>query len=189
MVASLIIAPQKGRRRALHSRRNGVPRPKTRVGHERARPHRFVEATCFGGANQAARRLSADVFPVFRSGTTSKSTFCPSASLVIPARSTALICTKTSLLPSSGWMKPNPFSPLNHFTVPCAISDFFPVRVCAPHISNGARMVRDLEENLQSDANCAAKRRCSAETRCHLYGASPKISQGLPTENTIRAAI
>src|SRR4051794_28193420 len=30
--------------------------------------------------------------------------------------------TKTSALPSSGVMKPKPFSPLNHFTVPCAMS-------------------------------------------------------------------
>src|SRR4051812_16915263 len=29
--------------------------------------------------------------------------------------------TKTSALPSSGVMKPKPFSPLNHFTVPCAM--------------------------------------------------------------------
>src|SRR5690242_16157513 len=30
-------------------------------------------------------------------------------------------CTKTSFAPSSGVMKPKPLSPLNHFTVPCAI--------------------------------------------------------------------
>ena len=34
-----------------------------------------------------------------------------------PARWTALIPTKTSLPPSSGWMKPKPFVALNHFTV------------------------------------------------------------------------
>src|SRR6266478_203158 len=30
----------------------------------------------------------------------------------------ALMCTKTSWPPSSGWMKPKPFWMLNHFTVP-----------------------------------------------------------------------
>src|SRR4051795_508237 len=29
--------------------------------------------------------------------------------------------TKTSAAPPSGVMKPKPFSPLNHFTVPCAM--------------------------------------------------------------------
>ena len=41
-----------------------------------------------------------------------------------PARSTALIWTKTSLPPLSGWMKPYPFVALNHFTVPEAIGLF-----------------------------------------------------------------
>ncbi len=36
----------------------------------------------------------------------------------MPARSTAEICTKTSLEPSVGWMKPKPLVGLNHFTVP-----------------------------------------------------------------------
>src|SRR5512144_3302204 len=34
--------------------------------------------------------------------------------------------TKTSVEPPSGVMNPNPFSPLNHFTVPCAI-DVLPI--------------------------------------------------------------
>src|SRR5579862_1364539 len=38
------------------------------------------------------------------------------------ARSTAEMCTNTSCPPSSGWMKPKPFWPLNHFTTPVAIS-------------------------------------------------------------------
>src|SRR4051812_218909 len=38
------------------------------------------------------------------------------------ARSTAEMCTNTSWPPSSGWMKPKPFWPLNHFTTPVAIS-------------------------------------------------------------------
>jgi hypothetical protein len=70
------------------------------------------------------RRLSADDLPVFRSVTTSKDTSCPSLRPCIPARSTALMCTKTSLPPSCGWMKPKPFWLLNHFTVPCAIELF-----------------------------------------------------------------
>ena len=56
--------------------------------------------------NQTARRFSAEALPFFGLATTSKETFCPSLRLVIPARSTALMCTKTSLPPSSGWMKP-----------------------------------------------------------------------------------
>src|ERR1700751_2375323 len=48
-------------------------------------------------------------------------TFWPSARPARPARSTALICTNTSLLPSFGWINPKPFWPLNHFTVPVAI--------------------------------------------------------------------
>src|SRR3954469_2377601 len=35
----------------------------------------------------------------------------------------ALKCTNTSALPSSGVMKPKPFSELNHFTVPVATAD------------------------------------------------------------------
>ena len=34
---------------------------------------------------------------------------------------TAEMCTKTSLPPSSGWMKPKPLVGLNHFTVPIAM--------------------------------------------------------------------
>ncbi len=84
-----------------------------------------------GAADQAARRLSAADLPVRRSATTSNETFCPSLRLCIPARSTALMCTKTSLLPSSGWMKPKPFWPLNHFTVPCDMRHFFQIRIQA----------------------------------------------------------
>src|ERR1700723_459305 len=39
----------------------------------------------------------------------------------MPARSTALMCTNTSLPPLSGWMKPKPFVALNHLTVPVVI--------------------------------------------------------------------
>jgi|GEM_PF-5397160 hypothetical protein len=56
--------------------------------------------------NQTARRFSAEALPFFGLATTSKETFCPSLSPVIPARSTALMCTKTSLPPSSDWMNP-----------------------------------------------------------------------------------
>jgi hypothetical protein len=38
-----------------------------------------------------------------------------------PARSTALMCTNTSLPPSSGAMKPKPLVALNHLTVPVVI--------------------------------------------------------------------
>jgi len=75
---------------------------------------------------------------------------------LIPARSTALICTKTSLLPSSGWMKPKPFWTLNHFTVPCVISSSFSY-VCRQAARQRSRFVRVLEESRQSDAGCAAR--------------------------------
>src|SRR5262249_54515946 len=39
----------------------------------------------------------------------------------MPARCTALIWTKMSLPPVSGWMKPKPLVGLNHLTVPVAI--------------------------------------------------------------------
>jgi hypothetical protein len=43
---------------------------------------------------QTARRFSAADFPVRRSAIASKDTFCPSLSVLMPARSTALMCTK-----------------------------------------------------------------------------------------------
>src|SRR6266851_6727369 len=42
----------------------------------------------------------------------------------MPARSTALMCTNTSLEPSAGWMNPKPFWALKNFTVPVAICRF-----------------------------------------------------------------
>src|ERR1041384_7936751 len=40
----------------------------------------------------------------------------------MPARSTALMCTNTSLLPSVGWINPKPFWLLKNFTVPVGIN-------------------------------------------------------------------
>jgi hypothetical protein len=57
----------------------------------------------------AVGRLLADVTAAARPYcccSNSKPIFWPSLSPVMPARSTALICTKTSLEPSSGWMNP-----------------------------------------------------------------------------------
>src|SRR5579863_8691102 len=73
------------------------------------------------GRPQASARLSALTLPRMRSVLTSNVTFCPSASPESPARSTALMCTNTSVPPSLGWMNPKPFWPLNHFTVPVVI--------------------------------------------------------------------
>src|SRR5215468_3240819 len=84
-------------------------------------PENQTRGTTLHAADRTARRLSADDLPVRRSATTSKVTFCPSFSPCIPARSTALMCTKTSLPPLSGCIKPKPFWTLNHFTVPCVI--------------------------------------------------------------------
>src|SRR6202000_2843497 len=69
----------------------------------------------------ASERFSALVLPRILSVLSSKLTFWPSARPERPARSTALMCTNTSLPPSLGWMKPKPFWPLNHFTVPVVI--------------------------------------------------------------------
>ncbi len=44
-----------------------------------------------------------------------------SLSVCRPAAWTAVMWTKMSLPPSAGWMKPYPFSVLNHLTVPLAI--------------------------------------------------------------------
>src|SRR6266481_86301 len=78
-------------------------------GHERPPSTYMVRIMILRDADQTARRFSADDLPVLRSATTSKETFCPSLRPCIPARSTALMCTKTSLPPSSGWIKPKPF--------------------------------------------------------------------------------
>src|ERR1700679_61151 len=53
----------------------------------------------------------------------SNSTFCPSSRFRYPVPEIALKCTNTSGPPPSWVMKPKPFSPLNHFTVPVAIDD------------------------------------------------------------------
>src|SRR4029077_10954418 len=60
----------------------------------------------FRGQRQSDARRSADDLPVRRSCVSSEGTFLPSRCVCMPARSTALICTNTSLPPSSGWMKP-----------------------------------------------------------------------------------
>src|SRR3954470_761448 len=49
------------------------------------------------------------ILPERRSSAVSNETFWPSTRPPIPARSTAVAWTNTSLEPSSGWMKPKPF--------------------------------------------------------------------------------
>src|SRR5882672_1948681 len=72
----------------------------------------------------AVRRLTADERPS-RPRSSSNVTRCPSARSRIPAFSSALMCTNTSLPPSSGAMNPKPFVLLNHFTVPvCTLTPF-----------------------------------------------------------------
>src|SRR4029079_15072274 len=63
-------------------------------------------------------RFYADSLPLL--ATSSYSTCAPSLSVFKPARSTAEICTNTSLPPPCGWMNPYPLVGLNHFTVPLA---------------------------------------------------------------------
>ena len=72
--------------------------------------------------------------------------------VVDPARSTALIWTNTSLLLSSGWMKPEPFVGSNHFTVPCGMRHFFPIGVRHGRWSRSRSEIEILEEGRQSDA-------------------------------------
>src|SRR3954468_17838707 len=69
---------------------------------------------------QIVRTLAA--FRPFGPSCTSYSTFAPSASDLKPLPAIAEWWTNTSLPSSSGVMKPNPFSSLNHFTVPVAIA-------------------------------------------------------------------
>src|SRR3982751_1690205 len=71
----------------------------------------------------AACRLTA-LLP-FASGWISNDTRWPSFRLRMPAISTAVAWTKTSLPPSSGEMKPKPLVALKNFTVPIVM--FFPV--------------------------------------------------------------
>src|ERR1700749_4714543 len=61
----------------------------------------------------------------------SNETFWPSVKVRMPAASTAVACTNTSLPPPSGAMKPKPFEVLKNFTVPIVIRNFlhkFPSR-------------------------------------------------------------
>src|SRR3569833_2047803 len=84
-----------------------------------ARPFQYIREMAL--LAQASARFSALTLPRILSALISKVTFWPSASPESPARSTALMCTNTSVPPSCGWMKPKPFWPLNHLTVPCGI--------------------------------------------------------------------
>ena len=68
-----------------------------------------------------------------------KPTFWPSLRPRRPARSTALTWTKTSLPPSSGWMKPKPLVVLNHLTVPFAISGVSLLNHARERFPGGAR--------------------------------------------------
>src|ERR1700712_2043198 len=60
----------------------------------------------------------------------SNDTFWPSFSERMPAPSTAVAWTNTSLPPSSGAMKPKPLEVLKNFTVPMVMSSFL-LRVSA----------------------------------------------------------
>jgi hypothetical protein len=72
--------------------------------------HAFAMVVASPGEEQFEHAYQCSVFR--------SATFRPSLRLDIPARFIALMCTKTSLPPSSGWMNPKPFWLLNHFTVP-----------------------------------------------------------------------
>src|SRR6516164_7686947 len=57
----------------------------------------------------------------------------------MPARSTALMCTNTSLLPSLGSMNPKPFWVLKNFTVPVAILASLHCNECVYPITRASR--------------------------------------------------
>src|SRR5215472_15646281 len=99
--------PLIGRNRRFFKLKSFAPEDRIQ-DHEPPASASMVRIMILRDADQTARRFSAEDLPVLRSATTSKETFCPSLRPCIPARSTALMCTKTSLLPSSGWMKPKP---------------------------------------------------------------------------------
>ena len=69
------------------------------------------------------------------------------------------MCTNTSLPPSDGSMKPNPFSVLNHLTVPTAIVAVSTVSTSLPSIQDLGRRIAALnvvhdrcdDENIQAD--------------------------------------
>src|SRR5208337_2868952 len=95
---------------------------------------------------QAALRLPALDLPVRLSATSSKLTFWPSLRLFIPARSTALMWTNTSDPPLSGWMKPNPFWALNHFTVPTGMVFPFARAVVRRHEASVGQLISTSRE-------------------------------------------
>src|SRR5690242_5647699 len=80
------------------------------------RAGRFAEVEAY----QTAFRFTA--LAPRASGWMSNETFWPSFSERMPAASTAVACTNTSLPPPSGAIKPNPFAVLKNFTVPMVIS-------------------------------------------------------------------
>ena len=82
-----------------------MPRPS--MSARKSRSALRIEPSSWEGLSRyAALRLVADSLPLRRSASTSSETFWPSARPRIPDRSTALMCTNTSLPPWSGWMKP-----------------------------------------------------------------------------------
>src|SRR5580698_6433532 len=74
------------------------------------------------GPSQTALRFEA--LAPRASGTMSKETFWPSVNERMPAASTAVACTNTSLPPPSGAIKPKPLEVLKNFTVPIVILNF-----------------------------------------------------------------
>src|SRR4051812_45583573 len=77
-------------------------------------------------------------------------------------------------------MKPKPFWPLNHFTVPRVMRLFFSFEyMCrqAAHLRSPV-CVRDLDLDRQSDACCAARPSHWAETRSVTDSVPLHVSQG-----------
>src|SRR6185295_3349519 len=113
---------------------NPTQRKRARLGDGCASVGTELVARSHGG--HAAASLVAAVLP--RSVVSSKLTFWPSIKPRIPAASTALMWTKTSFEPSSGWMKPKPFWGLNHLTLPVGMY-LSPHRMISAHAHGNAR--------------------------------------------------
>src|SRR5687767_3996755 len=73
--------------------------------------------------------LTSEAWGPLAPSVTSYSTFAPSASDLKPSPWMLLKWTKTSFEPSSGVMKPYPFSSLNHLTVPVAMRSHLPLQI------------------------------------------------------------
>src|ERR1700674_353345 len=104
----------------------------------------------------------------------------------MPARSTALMWTKTSLPPSSGWMNPKPFCALNHFTVPVLIVSclsLFVLLAKRNRATRGPRLSSMFWEVVSSVELNHARPSRSAETRWRSVRHEIRFNQDPPKKS------